>query len=538
MSITFKRHYRLLLALALVVVLLITLFRNTRIIAYTVAGNKEPPEYIINYDNDIDLFDDTVVHEFSVLMSDETYELMLATYRETSQKDFFPADIIIDGVRINNVGIRLKGNASLRSLGGMFGRQRGGGARPGFGGGAPPARPDFGNGGLPAPPSEGEENLFPMGRRPAGGGMPMEGGMPFGNGGETSRVPYLLKFDEYVEGQRYQGYAEIALRTYGISYDAAQLQEPVSNYVFNSVGVPMVETAYISLQFNDDEPQLYTIAEEVDQVYINRIFPGSEGILYKVQQVGNSFSYLGEDPALYDGVFEQKTAVNDADLAPLIDFLRFVSESTDEEFAHDLPRWLDVDAFASYLAINNLLVNNDSLAGMGNNYYLSYDYQEERFTILAWDTNESLGKISMGGGANLDLYWHAVGDMFGRAFDAVQPPTEGEAAPPSARPNIENRGPRGFGGPMGRGNHLLKERFLGTPEFLALYEEKLQAFYEQVFVDDLLTPKIEEYAALVTAYNQEHNLVDQAAYDAAVQDVLDFVAQRCAFLQTTELLGQ
>jgi spore coat protein CotH len=538
MSITFKRHYRLLLALALVMVLLITLFRNTRIIAYTVAGNKEPPDYIINYDNDIDLFDDTVVHEFSILMSDETYESMLATYRETSQKDFFPADIIIDGVRINNVGIRLKGNASLRSLGGMFGRQRGGGARPGFGGGAPPARPDFGNGGLPAPPSEGEENLFPMGRRPAGGGMPMEGGMPFGNGGETSRVPYLLKFDEYVEGQRYQGYAEIALRTYGTSYDAAQLQEPVSNYVFNSVGVPMVETAYISLQFNDDEPQLYTIAEEVDQVYIDRIFPGSEGVLYKVQQVGNGFNYLGEDPALYDGVFEQKTAVNDADLAPLIDFLRFVSESTDEEFARDLPGWLDVDAFASYLAVNNLLVNNDSLAGMGNNYYLYYDYQEERFTILAWDTNESLGKISMGGGANLDLYWQAVGGMFGRAFDDVQPPTEGEIALPSARPNIENRGPRGFGGPMGRGNHLWKERFLGTPEFLALYEEKLQAFYKQVFVDDLLTPKIEEYAALVTAYNQEHNLVDQAAYDAAVQDVLDFVAQRYAFLQTTELLGQ
>jgi hypothetical protein len=42
----------------------------------------------------------------------------------------------------------------------------------------------------------------------------------------------------------------------------------------------------------------------------------------------------------------------------------------------------------------------------------------------------------------------------------------------------------------------------------------------------------------VTAYNQEHNLVDQAAYDAAVQSVLDFVAQRYAFLQTTELLSQ
>jgi spore coat protein CotH len=351
-------------------------------------------------------------------------------------------------------------------------------------------------------------------------------------------VPYLVKFDEYVEGQRYQGYAEIALRTYGTSYDAAQLQEPVSNYVFNSVGVPIAETAYISLQLNDDEPQLYTIAEEVDQVYIDRIFPGSEGILYKVQKIGNSFTYLGEDPALYDGIFEQKTAVNDADLAPLIDFLRFVSESTDEEFARDLPGWLDVDAFAYYLAVNNLLVNNDSLAGMGNNYYLYYDYQEERFTILAWDTNESLGKISMGGRTNMDLYWQAVGSMFGRMLDAAEPLTENETASPVAQPNTQNRNPRGPGGQMGRGNHLLKDRFLGTTEFLALYEEKLQTLYQQIFVDDLLTAKIDEYAALVTAYNQEHNLVDQADYDAAVQDVLDFVAQRYEFLQTTELLSE
>ena len=53
MSITFKRHYRLVLALVLVVVGLVTLLPDTRIVAYTVAGNEESPEYVINYDNDV-----------------------------------------------------------------------------------------------------------------------------------------------------------------------------------------------------------------------------------------------------------------------------------------------------------------------------------------------------------------------------------------------------------------------------------------------------------------------------------------------------
>ena len=79
---------------------------------------------------------------------------------------------------------------------------------------------------------------------------------------------------------------------------------------------------------------------------------------------------------------------------------------------------------------------------------------------------------------------------------------------------------------------------MNTPGFLALYEQKLRALYQPIFVDDLLTTKIEQYAALVSAYNQEHNLVNQADYDAAVQSVLSFVAQRYDFLRTTELLGR
>jgi spore coat protein CotH len=526
MSITFKRHYRLLLALVLVVAGLIILLPNTRIVAYSVAGSEEPAEYIINYDNDIDLFDDTVVHEIVVLISEENQKQMVTTYQETGEKDYFSADVIIDGVRINNVGIRLKGNASLRSLrGGMRGGQEGGmGGRPE---GGMRGRPE---GDIPDRPEGG--GRFGEDRRPAGDGdVPMQGGdgmMPMSDSSNTGRVSYLVKFDEYVEGQRYQGYAKIALRSYGTSYDAAQLHEPVSNYVFNSVGVPISETAYISLQFNNDEPQLYAVVEEVDQVYIDRIFPDSEGVLYKVQQVGNSFTYLGEDPSSYDRAFSQETAKNDADLAPLIDFIRFVNEATDEEFARDLPKWLDVDAFASYLAINNLLMNYDSLAGMGNNYYLYYD--EDRFTILAWDTNESLGKMSMGGSTNLDLYWQAVGSRFGGLFDDNTQQLD----------QTTNNPPRGRqgGGPGGRGgNHLLMTRFFATPEYLELYEEKLKTFYEQIF-DGLLTSKIEEYAALVTAYNAEHNIVDQAEYDTAVASVMEFVTRRYDFLSTTELLAK
>jgi spore coat protein CotH len=205
------------------------------------------------------------------------------------------------------------------------------------------------------------------------------------------------------------------------------------------------------------------------------------------------------------------------------------SSARKEEFAEQLPQRFDIVAFADYLAVHNLLANNDSLPGMGNNYYLYYDFDTEMFTILSWDTNESLGKLAMGGGSELDIYWESIGDRFGGMFDAVRQTEETTG---------ENADDSHFGGLMGRGNHLLKERFLATPEFRALYEERYQLLYEQIYVNDLLTPKIEEFAALVTEYNAEHDLVDQAEYGAAVEDVLKFVTQRYDFLSATELLGE
>jgi spore coat protein CotH len=233
------------------------------------------------------------------------------------------------------------------------------------------------------------------------------------------------------------------------------------------------------------------------------------------------------------------------------------TEASDEEFAEQLPQRFDVVAFADYLAVHNLLGNNDSLAGMGNNYYLYYDFDTQMFTILSWDTNESLGKLSMGGGSSMDIYWGDVGGMFGgflddaqqqeeaadESADAESPDTEtlaqeGDVAGAEGEPVVRNAGRDNSRGPMGRGNHLLEERFFDTPEFLALYEERYQLLYEQIYADDLLAPKIEEFAALVTAYNAEHDIMDQDAFDAAVSDVLDFVTRRYEYLSSTELLGE
>lgn len=503
MSVRFRRHYHLLLLFVAAVVVSGVALRNNRITAYTVAGAESARRPTVNYNNRLDLFDATVVHEVVVLIAADDQKKMVTTYQQTGNKDWFQADIIIDGVRINQVGIRLKGNASLRmAAGGMRGGMRGGPA----GGNFAPLD------GAPVPQEAqppGAGRFRPPEGFQAPGGVPPQEGAGF-SGTPTGALPYLVKLDRFVKGQRYQGLAEIALRTAGAFSDASVLQEPVTNYAMNSAGVPIARSAYVSVQVGDGQPRLYTVAEHVDQTYVDRLFPDSNGVLYKAVQPGNTFAYLGEDPTSYANVFDQETAINRADLAPLIAFIRFVNEASDQEFAEQLPGRFDVVAFADYLAVHNLLANNDSLAGMGHNYYLYYDFDAKKFTILSWDANESLGKMTMGGGSQMDIYWERVGGMFGR----------------------------GFGGPAGsgRGTHLLLKRFLATPAFRTLYTERYRLLYERIYGRDLLAPKIRELTALVTAYNAGRGIVAQAAYNAAANKVLDFVAQRNEYLKSTDLL--
>jgi len=509
MSITFKRNYKLLILLALVAAALLLVLRDQRIVAYTTGGSTlQVAVPGVNHSSDVALFDDTVVHTIQVLISDADYKQMITTYKETGEKDYFHADIIIDGVQVSNVGIRLKGNSSLfTALDGGRGFP-GGGQQPGgnlpF---DPETMPNLGD--MPQFDPENMPNLGGRQQRPGAGQMP---GAPPGNvasdqGDGDAKLPFLIKFDEFVAGQTYQGCSRLAIRTYGGPFDASMLQEPVTNAVFRLAGLPAPQTAYVGLQINDQAEQLYSISEVIDGTYLAQHFSNPDGVLYKAE-IGSSLSYAGEDPSAYARSFSQETRVNDADIAPLIAFMCFLTESDDAAFERDLPTWLDVDALATYLAVNNLLVNADSIAGMNNNYYLYYDDVAEHFTLLMWDGNESLGKIAGNSrAATYDLYYKSQ-QGFGR----------------------------GMGGPMGKSN-ILVTRFLANPTFTALYESKLRQVYQQVFVSGAITQQVEQYAALVRQANEQRSLVEAGAYEQSVASVLDFITQRSAYLAVTPLLG-
>ena len=577
MNLAFKRHYPLILTLLCFVLVVGLVFGNERIIAYTSDRNREQAT-LLNADqdsiqNDIFLFDDTVVHSISINMDDDDYNTMISTYQQTGEKEYFHADITIDGVIVENVGIRLKGNASLRSaLGGNGGGAPGGrnnaddnqaqfpGQRPGADQQTDQAdRPQHPDGVFPqtdqqegAPgnlpgqqfnPQDNTQAYQPgQNMRPGQNIQPDQGNLELhgspqrdlqaaqpqgefqvnnaqqtapqnqadnqragGMGGQTN-IPYQIKFDKYEDGQTYQGYSTIAIRVSGTSFDAAMMHEPVTNNAVRRAGIPATLTSYTGFNVNTAAEKLYVISEVIDETYLAKYFDNPDGILYKAE-VGSTMSYVDDNPSSYKKSFSQETRENEADFGPLIDFIRFVDESDDETFAEELPNRLDIDSFATYLAVNTLLVNNDSMIGMNNNYYLYYDDINEQFTLLMWDANESLGKMGNAGNMNIDLSSSSMIDGNMR------------------------------GGRMGGKNNLLA-RFIANDEFNALYKEKVRALYKIFYTDGTLEEDVNTYAALIHAPNDDRQLVDIDAYDQAVQKILDFITQRTTYLLNQPIINQ
>lgn len=193
--------------------------------------------------------------------------------------------------------------------------------------------------------------------------------------------------------------------------------------------------------------------------------------LYKAES-GGDYSYRGTDPDAYDDVFDQEAG--DGDLTPLISFLQFITEADDATFGAELSQHLDVDAFATYLAFQELVDNFDDIDGPGNNSYLAYDADTGLMTVVNWDLNLAFGAS----------------------------PTAGDTM---------------AGGGAAGGSNILAERFLENDEFSALYESELARLTQLFYQDGNATEILSEWST--TLKNGASDLVDSDTINAETEDL-------------------
>ena len=195
------------------------------------------------------LFADGASHVVSMSWDEGDYADMIAAYEKDGSKDWIEADITIDGTTVSSIGVRLKGNSTLRSLSGDGGGQGGGGG-------------DAGGGGATA------SNI---------------------SSDVPESLPLLIDFDKYVDGQTYQGLTQLSLRP-----GSPVLNEALALALTEASGQPTQRYAYTTYSVNGSATQTRLLVENPDEAYADSLFD-TAGVLYK-SDAESSFTYQGDDP--------------------------------------------------------------------------------------------------------------------------------------------------------------------------------------------------------------------------------------------------
>ena len=237
-----------------------------------------------------------------------------------------------------------------------------------------------------------------------------------------------LDLDRFVKGQRLAD--EDTLNLHSNVTDAGWMNEVLSYQLYRDAGVPASRTSYawvtltVPGRYDQQAVGLYSLVEDVNKDFARARFGTPEGALFK-PTTASLFTDLGDDWKAYARVYDPKGKPTSEQAARLIAFCKFVSHASDEEFAAKLGQYLDVEAFARYMAVTVQLSTLDSPLVMGQNFYVYLHPKTNRFSVIPWDLDHSFGQFPMVGNAaqeelSLDKPWQGDKRFLARVFGVAQ----------------------------------------------------------------------------------------------------------------------
>jgi hypothetical protein len=171
--------------------------------------------------------------------------------------------------------------------------------------------------------------------------------------------------------------------------------------------IPTPRANFVRVVINGEYWGVFVNAEQFNKDFTETFFNSEQGARWKVPgspQGGGSLAYLGEDAAAYRRAYEIKSKDNAKSWDALIRLCRTLNQTPSNELVKALSPMLDIDGALKFLALENVLINNDGYWVRTSDYNLYLD-PKGRFHLVPHDMNETFtkpGGPGMGGRRRLN----------------------------------------------------------------------------------------------------------------------------------------
>jgi DNA-directed RNA polymerase specialized sigma24 family protein len=270
---------------------------------------------------------------------------------------------------------------------------------------------------------------------------------------------FKVDLNKFSPGQKHGGMDE--LNFHNLVNDFSCLNDTMACEFFRDAGVPAPRTTYAWLTVSvdgkwDRKPLgLYVMVEPVDADFAREWFGSKKAPIFKPVTY-ELFQDLGDEWSAYAGIYDLKTQATSAQQRRVIDFARLVSHADDTEFASRVGDFLDLEAFARFMAGQVLLSNYDSFLANGQNFYVYLDPRSNKFGFIPWDMDLSWGSFFL------------LGSTKQRERASIWHPWVGK--------------------------NLFLERVMAVEKFRALYRARLEDFSVRLFVPKRLNQRVDVIA--------------------------------------------
>lgn len=264
-------------------------------------------------------------------------------------------------------------------------------------------------------------------------GIHFRGASSYFTVGEGRKRSLNLSVDYAHKEQRIGGYRTLNLLN--SHTDPTYLRTVLYAHI-GSQYLPVPKANHVRVVINGESWGVFVNAQQFNSDFIQEHYGTTRGSRWKVpgSPRGNGgLAFVGEDVEAYRRLYEIKSKDDPKAWGSLIRLCRVLSETPTAELEAALEPILDVDGTLRFLALENVLINNDGYWIRASDYNLYLD-EKGRFHLVPHDANETFRspdgpgwRGGGGGGGGLEL------DPFAGGTDSNKPLLSRLLAVPSLR---------------------------------------------------------------------------------------------------------
>lgn len=223
----------------------------------------------------------------------------------------------------------------------------------------------------------------------------------------SAKLPFKLDFDQFedenpaIKNQRFYGFKQLSLSNN--TGDTTGLRETIAYDLLEAAGLVAAETAFYEVVVDYGEGPvslgLYTMVEVIDDTVVKRAFGDDSGNIYEAEGAAASLA-KGTFDRIEDSFQKEnnKKEADWSDIEELYNVLHSDARTSDPAaWRAELEAVFDVDTFLKWLALSAAIQHWDTYGQMSHNFYLYHDPATDKLTWISWDHNFILGSGGFGG---------------------------------------------------------------------------------------------------------------------------------------------